>query len=65
MIRKHYKPDGSPDLRAWLVECDICAATHELSDTRDWLIPAFAEMPDYCPVCTAIIAACLIERAFT
>lgn len=65
MIRKHYKPDGSPDLLRWRVECDICTDEHELSDTTDWLIPANPNMPDYCPLCTTTLSAVLIERAFT
>lgn len=64
MIRKTYKPDGSPDLRRWVVECDVCTARHELSDTTDWVVPANPAMPDYCPFCTLVIAAYLIETAF-
>ena len=65
MIRKQYKPDGSPDLRRWMVQCDICAVLHDLSDTTTWCIPAHPNMPDYCPFCTLVIAAYLIETAFT
>jgi hypothetical protein len=63
MIRKAYKPDGSPDLRRWLVECDACTDQHPLSDTTDWVIPANELMPDYCPFCVDIIAAHHIAAA--
>jgi hypothetical protein len=65
MIHKQYKPDGSPDLQRWTVQCDICEETHTLSDTTTWCIPAKSDMPDYCPFCTTVIAAHLIETAFT
>jgi hypothetical protein len=65
MIHKQYKPDGSPDLRAWVVECDVCAIQHTLTGTNEWCIPEFTSMPDYCPFCTNVIAAYLIETAFT
>jgi hypothetical protein len=65
MIRKQYKPDGSPDLRRWMVQCDICAVSHTLTDTTTWCIPANPNMPDYCPFCTNVMAAHLIETAFT
>ncbi len=64
MIRKQYKPDGSPDLRRWTVECDACTAAEELTCAGDWVIPSGITMPDYCPFCAAIIAAYLIEAAF-
>ncbi|MCO5992671.1 hypothetical protein [Actinoallomurus rhizosphaericola] len=63
MIRKAYKPDGTPDLRRWLVECDACTATHTLHDTTDWVIPGNELMPDFCPFCVGIIAAHHISTA--
>lgn len=65
MIHKRYKLDGSPDLRSWIVECDVCAVQSILSGTTEWCIPEFSVMPDYCPFCTTVIAAFLIETAFT
>jgi hypothetical protein len=65
VIRKQYKPDGSPDLRRWTVECDICATSHGLAGTNDWIVPSNYAMPDYCPFCVLVIAAYLIETAFT
>lgn len=64
MIHKSYKPDGSPDLRKWIVECNDCHARHLLHDLTEWLVPTFEEMPDFCPDCERRIAARLIGEAF-
>jgi hypothetical protein len=65
VIRKEYKPNGAPDLRRWIVECDGCRARCYVLGSGKWFVPAPEAMPDYCPFCLAIIAAYLIERAFT
>lgn len=64
MILKSYKPDGSPDLRRWVVVCDRCDARHVLHDMADWLVPIPPEMPDYCPACEQAIARGLITAVF-
>lgn len=65
MIIKAYQPNGAPDLSQWRVTCDTPGCPHvtPLVGSRDWLIPAYPDMPCYCPTCTIGHAAHLVARA--
>jgi hypothetical protein len=53
MIIKVYRPDGSPDVRNWLVQCDGsgCFNRAPMLASSDWLITSVPKTPIYCPAC--------------
>jgi hypothetical protein len=65
MIIKVYRADGSPDLRRWMVQCDIpsCRRIEMVTGSGRWLIPGWPDMPTYCPDCFAFLAMLLIGSA--
>ena len=65
MIQPRYHPSGAPDLRAWRIQCDGCDQSRLLITVKGWLIPEELGMCTFCPLCFAVIAAYLIEVAFT
>ena len=61
MIIKAYHPNGSPDLRRWQVQCDLCPARGPLIGSETWFIPKNPEMFIYCPGCADYFAMSLIS----
>ncbi|GAA3447649.1 hypothetical protein [Planomonospora venezuelensis] len=64
MIHKSYHPNGSPDLRSWIAQCDNrCSNTVALIEaTRaGWFIGHRANGRCYCPACIEVLAMCLIS----
>ncbi|MFI9554427.1 hypothetical protein [Nonomuraea endophytica] len=66
MIHKAYHPDGSPDLRHWIVQCDNhCPNIIPILDATPsgWFIGKRANACCYCPPCIEVFAMCLISWA--
>ena len=65
MIQPRYHLNGAPDLRGWRIQCDGCDQSRLLYTAKGWLVPEELGMFTFCPLCFAVIAAHLIESAFT
>jgi hypothetical protein len=65
VIIKVYRTDGSPDLQRWMVQCDIprCDRIEIVTRSQRWLIPAWPDMPTYCPDRLQVLAMLLIGSA--
>jgi ribosomal protein S27E len=65
VIHKAFHHNGSPDLRRWVVQCDLCGNRRLLFGSADWLVPASSDMHEYCPDCVNKWAVYLIWQAIS
>jgi ribosomal protein S27E len=63
VIHKAFHLNGAPDLRRWVVQCDLCGKRHLLIGSKAWLVPANPDMHEYCPDCVDKWAVYLIWQA--
>jgi hypothetical protein len=62
MIYKNYRPNGTPDLRRWIMECDGCRLQQPMLSVTapQWLVSLQPGMAVYCPDCLIYQSACLV-----